>query len=400
MITIGPIQKEENKVYSNITINKKNTTAYYCVEDNYKDYLVSEVCDAFLIAILPYAIRRGEETIVCESPVSEELLRNLMEDYLPVLVASDSRFHIPSIVCEVIPFKTAGFACGTNASLGVDSLYVVKKYTTEYSGTSRLTHLCTFDSGGIDIYPDRDKTLDAILERNLNVCAELGLKPIHITTNVRDLYKMDYLKKYTFLNLSCIVVTRKMWHNYYYSSSYAWSEGNWPAENIDCTHYDYLTTKMMCGSDFNIYSSPMTLNRFEKVKYLSNYPIAQKYLHTCNVKNDNCSVCKKCRRTLLELDACDSLDGFKERFDVDYYRNNIDSYLEYLCISNKMGDLFSREIFDLMLQKYPMKMSKYQKESDPYTICVKLNRMRKEIRKMKRSSTKEEQSVSDSNDPR
>ena len=53
----------------------------------------------------------------------------------------------------------------------------------------------------------------------------------------------------------------------------------------------------------------------------------------------NCGVCLKCRRTLLDLYAIDKVDDFKNAFDIEYFKKNINYYLYWLVRNRKGTDL-------------------------------------------------------------
>ena len=65
-----------HRLLCSITIVGEKSELWVSVEDKYSQYLCSERSDAFLIGLLPVAMRRGLD-IVCEAPVSEKLLFQL-----------------------------------------------------------------------------------------------------------------------------------------------------------------------------------------------------------------------------------------------------------------------------------------------------------------------------------
>ena len=68
----------------NIDIDGKEETYWIEVEDEYKEYLCYERSDAFLIGFLNVALRSHHD-IICDTPVTEELLYNLNTLFIPAL---------------------------------------------------------------------------------------------------------------------------------------------------------------------------------------------------------------------------------------------------------------------------------------------------------------------------
>ncbi len=73
MITIGNtylIHKDgQVRLCADLTLNGKGTTLWFGVDEAYGEYLCHQRSDAFVMALLPTAMRGGYE-IVCETPMS------------------------------------------------------------------------------------------------------------------------------------------------------------------------------------------------------------------------------------------------------------------------------------------------------------------------------------------
>ena len=94
-------------------------------------------------------------------------------------------------------------------------------------------------------------------------------------------------------------------------------------------------------------SSGGSIDRLEKVKEISTFPLSYKYLNVCiaDIKNDG--VCFKCIRTLLELDAVGAIDKYGEVFDIDFYKRNRKYYLYRLYYRSRFAnDKFMNELYD------------------------------------------------------
>jgi hypothetical protein len=94
-------------------------------------------------------------------------------------------------------------------------------------------------------------------------------------------------------------------------------------------------------------------NRVEKTIQIIDYPPVKDFLNVCvNINRsdeNNCSICKKCCRTLLTLEAAGHLDDFSRVFEIDAYMKVRTQYLAEL-IATKNADPFARYIVDYHTQ--------------------------------------------------
>ncbi|MCL2456449.1 MAG: Mur ligase family protein, partial [Defluviitaleaceae bacterium] len=87
-LTIGKLQilvcASASRLVSQITVNNQKFNIWLEVGAEYEKYFVTDRCDAFLLGMLQFAMRQGLD-IVCEAPVTAELLYNLQNHVLPTL---------------------------------------------------------------------------------------------------------------------------------------------------------------------------------------------------------------------------------------------------------------------------------------------------------------------------
>jgi len=136
-----------------------------------------------------------------------------------------------------------------------------------------------------------------------------------------------------------VYMMKKFWKSYYLSSDGA------GLSVIDlrnnelraCAYYDILTCSCLSTGSLHVYSDGCYEKRFEKTKKVAEFSPAYDQLHVCvSDTGKNCGKCIKCKRTLLTLDALQSLDKFSKVFDVEYYRNRKSWYLAYLYAQHLM----------------------------------------------------------------
>ena len=110
-------------------------------------------------------------------------------------------------------------------------------------------------------------------------------------------------------------------------------------------HGDAVALPMLSTDTLDMMSAGSERTRVEKTIHLADFPITYKTLDVCVREGDerNCSVCKKCMRTLLTLDIAGLLEKYADSFDLARYRSQRDRYVE--AILPRTDDLI-REIFD------------------------------------------------------
>ncbi len=73
------------------------------VAEEYGKFLSPERADYALIGLFVRAMKRNEREIICEAPVTEELLYNIKEILIPTLIHSDRRNYATKIQAEIAP---------------------------------------------------------------------------------------------------------------------------------------------------------------------------------------------------------------------------------------------------------------------------------------------------------
>ena len=140
---------------------------------------------------------------------------------------------------------------------------------------------------------------------------------------------------------------QKLWRKYYLASV-GIDYSNFTIINndiIDSADYDLLTLQCFSTSGLRIYNEGGAKTRLQKTKEIASYPLVQKYLHVCTTKPYNCSVCPKCKRTILSLEALGVLDRFREVFDVDYFYSHKYEYYIWLYNQHMSGDAMNEPVY-------------------------------------------------------
>ena len=321
------------KFWADLDAPAEVKSVYFETDKNFADFLCHERSDAFLVGLLPWAMRTGQD-IECESPVTEGLLHNINNMLIPALAKHDPRLHRIKVTAPTDNTSLAGKEVGTGLSLGVDSFYTVHEMLNSDYKVSKLTHLMYTSSRGTEEegrIPKHES--QARREESEKVAGILNVPIVFIDTNFRLEFPVSHRHGNPYTNLSSVFALRKMWRTYFYSTSFELSEFSVKDSSLaNADHYLLLLTHVFTTPELSFYPSDLHVIRAEKVDAIADFEVAQKHLRVCLRAPKNCNTSMKCIRTLLDLDMYGHLDKFREVFDVDYYLENKTWYLRALYL--------------------------------------------------------------------
>lgn len=311
------------RLSADVLIDGQIRTLWCETDATYGEFLLAERADAFLCALLPFAMRSGKD-IVCDAPVTEQFLHNLKEVLIPQLCAHDARLYPTEITAEGdAALLACGNAVATGMSCGVDSFYTVSLYNSSRFKSMNLTHLYT----GNYLYGNDG----AIYERAEAAAADLGLPLVRTSTNINEALNLPHLYTHFFKTMFGVLALRKLFRAYYYSTAEDFSHFNLKANGTkDTALIELLLLYTFNCADFQVVTGGAKSERLEKTRAVCALPTARKFLNVCldPSKTRNCGKCAKCMRTLLTLDMLESLDLFEDVFDVAEYRESrLDSFV-------------------------------------------------------------------------
>lgn len=312
----------------------------------YRQFLLSERLDAFLCAILPFAMRT-EKDIICEAPVSEQFLHNINEILIPQLCAHDSRLYKSTIIADSdSSILMCGNAVATGMSCGVDSFYTASLYINSKFPSMNLTHLYC----GNYLYGNDGP----IYERAELTANELELPLIRTATNINETLRLPHLYTHFYKTMFGVLALRKLFRTYYYSTAEDFSHFDLKDNSVrDTSKFELLLLYAFSCADFQVMTGGAKSERLEKTRGICTLSAAQNFLNVClhPEKEKNCGRCGKCMRTLLMLDMLDSVEMFAAVFDIeDYQRNRLDSFI-YLA-EQKNSSMLS-DVYKFFMQSEP-----------------------------------------------
>lgn len=323
----------KSRLSAEVSIAGETNTIWFEVEETYARYLCVERSDAFVIGLLPVAMRRGLD-IVSEAPISERLEYQLRSTLLPLLARYGKNVHEVKITAPIAtePIQNAG-GVGAGISCGVDSLHIVKNHGKDDKKGLALTHLVLNNVGAFGVTGASNQH-DWTINLARQFCEEYGYELVLTNSNIFDVVKLDFEQNHTYFNTFAILCLQKLWKVFYYGSWGVDFEEGYTVKNNelkDCAAYDILSLDCFSTESLKIYSEGAAFDRFDKTAHIADFEPAHKYLQVCvSGTGKNCGHCFKCNRTLLTLDALGKLDSFRRVFDIDAFRKNRKWYLTQL----------------------------------------------------------------------
>lgn len=343
MIKIGKPQVKSDAstatLFTDITIDGDSKEVWFKVDKKYGEYLCYERGDAFVIAVLNYAMRNHHD-IVSEAPLTEDLYYNIDKYLVDAIAQYNNDFYRPQITAEVAsePLPCAG-AVGTGISCGVDSLHALACQTSMKFKKHNITHL-TFNNVGSHGEGERaEKLYHARLERPRRFAEEYGFEFVASDSNLQNVVEQNHFKSHTYSSMFAVYCLQKLYSVYYYASSgYKYHEFRlYDIPGSSCGSYEMLSLPLLSTHNLRIYSEGEGMSRMTKLKSVVKYAPSYKYLNVCLDEGDNCGKCEKCVRTLLGLDALGALDKYSPVFDIAYYRKHKKWYLQQMLIQMAHG---------------------------------------------------------------
>jgi len=347
-LTIGKpyIETLENgkvRLVSVITRGMISDLLYYEVDSEYKDYLVVDRCDCFVLGLIHECMNTATD-IVCEAPITNQLLFQIQNQYIPVMAENMPDLQRISITAETInPIESNVKAVATGNSGGIDSFFTILKHFKGIDGYA-LTHLLL---NNISTEDDNNSRIRAWFEEERKekqmIADEFGLKAIFMYTNLYSFYTSHFIYNYYFnaQYISAPTALGKLVHAYYYSSSYSFKDFTIDHTKMtDGSNCDLLGLQCFSTSNMTIYSIGGEVGRIDKTIEISSNEVAQRHLTVCAVNQNkiyneqgkvktklNCGHCRKCTRTISIFYAINTLDSFKEVFDLSEFNQYPEKYI-------------------------------------------------------------------------
>ena len=352
MLIIGKSYLERtggtSRLCADLTIGERRTTLWFGVDGTQEAYLALGRADAFVMALLPGAMRGGHE-IVCQDPMSERLHHQLVNALIPTLAFAGELYRPIKITAPLTAEKlTNRGAVGTGFSGGVDSLYTIMSHGAD--SELPLTHIAVFNNGHIwekDVF----QTLCRYARR---FAEEQGLTMTAVDSNIHDALGERFLDVQSFRNIACALALGRLFSVYLLSSAY--DAAHFKLNFRDTPYFDLLTARCVSTEALAFYHSGEEVTRAEKLAALSEWEPSWRWLHPCfrnGIDRPNCGHCKKCVRDMTTLYALGRLERYQRVWDVKNYIQHLPQRLGVL-LAYSDGHLYGDAIQLLKARNIPI----------------------------------------------
>lgn len=309
-----------------VLLHGREETMWFSVAPEYGEYLTDDRADAFVAGIFTTAMREGAD-IVCEAPVTRRLRYQLGHYLIPMMAANMAdTFHPIKIHAAPADVKLpcAG-AVGTGWTGGVDSMFTLMQSLHAEEPSRRLTHLLITSNGALEAEDNTALLRELVQKARAGIAAETGLKVIGVDTNLQELQSERFLSVAAFRHSAVTLALQKLFGAFLWSSAYEFARFSFDPENA--FYYELVIYSSFETDTTVLYSAGGAYSRVQKLRALSEYPLAYKYLHPCiHVAGKNCGRCGKCVRTEAALYGLGTLERFSAVFDVDAFERDKDWY--------------------------------------------------------------------------
>lgn len=337
------------KITAAVSYGEKCWELFYELEERLARALTADRADGFLVPVLPMALMAAREDkelrIVCESPVSRQLLHQLRSFYIPALCKNISYYESVEIAAGATEERLESMgAVGTGISGGVDSSYTIARYMDPPAPLYKLTHGIFFNIG---IYGGYDSESEHVLEAKAEkIARDTGIEYLCIRSNVcKELYGKAHAPVVPFVFMGAVLALQRLFSVYYYSSGFSAEEFEF--SDADAAYFDMLNVQGFSTENLRFYSSGLEASRLEKVKYIVDFPFTYDNLSVCLTEDQhsgNCGRCAKCTRTMAELECAGALERYKNVFDLSDFRNNPAYHWGYVILKAWGNDHFCSHI--------------------------------------------------------
>lgn len=345
MLTVGKIylahEDGQARLCADITLNGRGNTLWFGVDEAQCDYLCTQRSDAFVMALLPTAMRGGY-SIACETPMSERLHYQLENYLIPALCAAGDIYHPVSIRAPLTAAHLQNKkGVGTGFSGGVDSLYSIMTHGKD--SDYPLTHLALFNVGVFE-GPGYRESFRKSCTNAMAFAAQMGLELVCLDSNISQVLPERFLDVYSFRNLAGAMALQGLFSQYLLSSGH--DVANFYFDLHNSATYDLLTVSCAQTESLAVYLSGSQVRRAQKLAALSEWEPAHRWLHPCvygNVGTKNCGHCKKCARDMTTLYALGTLGRFEAVFDVQAYRKSMPQRIGFV-LANRGNHLYDETL--------------------------------------------------------
>lgn len=351
IISKPKLEERDDKVVLSVDFESEaeKKKLWYSFSSKYKEYLIYEQLDAFIIGLLFLGLKTGQD-LKLKSPISARLfysLNHYLIDAFCLVNPNYKRIKIIPTSLSTSDFNVANTA-GTGLSCGIDSFATYFDHKDEVS--PYLIEYFTFFNVGSHGDKGGDKARKIFNERFINVsqfAEKVNREVITVDSNLSEILQMKFQETYNLRTISCALLLQKLFKNYYYSSGTRFD--HFAFNNKEIADLDMLIIPNLSTESTTFFVSALKYSRIDRTQLISEFPQTYEHLDVCTHPyiegrdEINCSECYKCQRTMLTLEILGKLECYSKVFDLDKFRKNKKEYIGSL-LSKKKKLTLDREL--------------------------------------------------------
>lgn len=349
----GKIEKivigNKTRFQSKVSADSGDFFVNFDIESSLEKYIDTDIYDAFLVGLLLRAMKNGEDIII-DGIVSEKLLYNIKNSLMPMQIGVLPGLKQVGIeVSSVRGQRPPGLGrVATGCSGGVDAFYTIAYHLSDLVTEGYKLNSFLFNYHGAEkakaLSDDRFKIVKSYAD-NVNIDI------LRVDTNLVKVSPFNYQESNNYQHMAAVLFLQNVFSKYYFSSSVAFCDSH--LQRINASAYsDPFAIPLFSTEATETIPFGALASRPEKTLFITNYEPTKSFLNVCvtyHPEGKNCSVCRKCCRTLLTFDIYGKMHEYEKVFDLKAYEKAKNWHI-YKIFRNK-NYMFNREIIDLAKEK-------------------------------------------------
>ncbi|WP_143534386.1 hypothetical protein [Roseovarius albus] len=315
--------------------------------------------DWIAVALIYPAMLRGQPLHI-DGPVSPTLLFNLNNDIQALLQYFNPELSKVTVTAHPTSLKSAaqGTDTGTGFSAGVDSFATLATFTEPNTPPFyRLSSLSTFNVGAMGSVSASAPLYHRYSQRVRNFASQHQLNWNTLDSNLADFYfeaSANFVRTSCLRNAAAALFFQDLHKCYLYSSSYPYPDTNKSHDELG--YLESVLLPLLSTENITFPLAGAGLKRTEKISKVAQFRPAHKALDVCvapartrmSSVQINCSRCRKCTRTMLNLDILGNLSAFSDVFDIAFFHRNRSAIIKEYEIGALKGWPLDLDVIELM----------------------------------------------------
>ncbi|MET4692167.1 hypothetical protein [Endozoicomonas lisbonensis] len=358
---------DKTYIFCDYSLKGESKKLWMHVDSEYSSKVDFDSSDPFSLVFLIIAMKNGVD-LHFEGVLTDTLYVNISKDIQSIyciIEPSLAQIKVTSSNMQSA-IEHKGIGVGTGFSCGIDSYAsLVDNYYEMPVQSHKITHLFQINHNQkLGVY---DTKWQRNMPRFLKGAEEVNLPLIQIGSNFYSHVSLPYSQIHPLLNCSVAMLLRNVVGIYYYASGYKF-EDIAIRKSHSAAYSDSILLPLLSTRSLFFYSTGSDKSRVEKTISISQFGIGRDSLDVCAKspnKSLNCSLCYKCKRTMMTLDMLGELNSYGSCFDLSKWKRHRSNYIQ--------------EVLENTTNKYMEEIKKLGEDTG-YFKRVEAARRRRELR--------------------